>query len=149
MLPAPGRPGNPTVAPRRYKVERLPGDLRERATAYAALDALWAAVARSDAACRKDAAGAAWHAEPITRFLCSAFGDGLASVRVSDDNWIVVTAALPGEDPVAASIAVGPEGNYACRISAGDTHLASAAPDARSIVRFLQSRLADIGVQGH
>ena len=70
------------------------------------------------------------------RLFCSACGDGLASVRGSDDNWIVVTAALSGDDPVAASIAVGPEGNCACRTSAGDTHLASAAPDARSFDSF-------------
>ena len=137
---------NPTIAPRRYEVERLPGDLRERTTAYAALDTLRDAVAQSDPARRRDAAAAAWHAEPIVRFFCSAFGDGLAGARVSDDNLIVITATLPADGPVEASIAVGPEGNCACRISVGDTHLASTAPDARSFERLLKSRLAEIGV---
>lgn len=68
-LPA---PGNPAVAPRRYGADRLPADPCERARAYAGLDALRAAVTRSDAACRKDAAAWAWHAEPIVQFLCAA-----------------------------------------------------------------------------
>ena len=85
VLPAPAGPANPTVAPRRYEVERLPGDLRERTTAYAALDALRDAVAKSDAACRKSVAAAACHAEPIVRFFCSTFGDGIAGVQLSDD----------------------------------------------------------------
>ena len=107
VLPGLAGPGNPTVSPRRYDIDRMPGDLRERTTAYAALDALRDAVAKSDAACRKDAAAAAWHAEPILQFFCSAFGDGLAGVRVSDDNMIVITAALLGDGPVEARIAVG------------------------------------------
>ena len=82
------------------------------------------------------------------RFVCSAFGDGLAGVRVSNDRWIVVTAALPGDGRAEASIAVGPEGNCACTMSAGDRHLASTAPDARSFERILKRRLADLGVRG-
>ena len=148
VLPAPGGPGNPTVASRRYDVERLPGDQCERTTACAALDALRDAVAKSDAACRKDAAAEARHAEPIVRFFCSAFGDGLAGVRVSDDNSIVITGALPGNGSVEASIPVRPDGNCARKISAGDMQLASTAPGSRSFERILKSRLADIGVHG-
>ena len=139
VLSVPAGPENPTVAPRRYEFDRLLGDRRERTTAYAALDALREGVGKSDAA---------WHAEPIVRFLCSAFGDGLAGVRVSDDNLIVITAEFQGDDPVEASIAVGPEGYCACRISAGDTHLLSTATDVRSFERMLKSRLAEIGVHG-
>ena len=80
VLPVPDGTDNPTVPPRRYQVKRLPGDLRERTTAHAALDALRDVVAKSDAARRKDAAAAAWHAEPIVRFLCSPFGDGISGV---------------------------------------------------------------------
>ena len=114
----------------------------------AALDALRDAVARSDAACRKDAAAAAWHAEPIVRFFCSDFGDGLAGVRVSGDNSIVITATPPGDGPVETSIAVKPEGSCACRMSAGDRHLASTAPDAHSFERILKSPPAAFGVYG-
>ena len=101
---------NPTVAPRRYDVKPLPSDLREMALVYAVVEALREAVARSDPACRKDAAAAAWHAEPIVRFLCSTFGDGIVGVAVNEDGLIVTTAELSGDNWVDASIAVGPEG---------------------------------------
>ena len=48
---------------------------------------------------------------------------------------------------VDASIALGPEGTFAYRISTGDTHVASTAPHARSCERVLQSRLAEVGVR--
>ncbi len=50
-------------------------------TAYAAIDALRGAVAGSGAGGQRDAAAAAWHAEPIVRFFCSTFGDGIVGVR--------------------------------------------------------------------
>ena len=143
-LPVLARPHNSAAAPRRHEVRRLPG---EPTTVATALDALQDAVAKVDAACRKDAA-AAWHAEPIVRFLCSSFGDGLDGVRVSDDNLIVITGTLPGDSPGEARIAVGPEGNCACRISVGDTHLASTAQDARSFERILKSRMPEVGAHG-
>ena len=146
-LPAFVKSDNPTVAPRRYDVEPLPSDLREMALIYATVDALRDAVARSDAACRKDAAAAAWHAEPIVRFFCSTFGDGIAGVGVNEDGFIVITAELPGDDWVKASIAVGPEGTFACRISAGKAHVAATAADAGSFERVLEDRLAEVGVR--
>ena len=43
---------------------------------------------------------------------------------------------------VEARISVGPpEGTFACTMSAGDTHLASTAPDVRSFERVLKERL--------
>ena len=84
----PPSPDPATRPKRRGASVGLPGDLHERTIAYAALDALWNAVAKSDAACARDVAAAAWHAEPIVRFVCSAFGDCLAGVRASDDNLI-------------------------------------------------------------
>ena len=59
----------------------------------------------------------------------------------------MLTAELSGDALVEASIAVGPEGACACRISVGDTHLASTAPDTRSFERILRSRLAEVGVR--
>ena len=140
--------GNPSVVPRRYGVERLPGALREAARVYATVEALRYAVARSDAAGRRDAAAAAWHAESIVRFFCSTFGDGITGARVSEESHIVVTAELAGDGPVEASIAVGPDGTCACRVSAGDTHVASTAPDVRSFEQVLTERLAEVGVSG-
>ena len=147
-LPAFAGIGDPTVAPRRYDADRLPGDLREAATAPATVGALREAVERTDAPGRPAAAAAAWHAEPIVRFFRSIFGEGIAGVRVDENSFIVITAELSGDDLVEASIAVGPEGTCACRISTGDTHLASTAPDARSFEQVLTERLAEVGVHG-
>ena len=52
-----------------YDVERLPGDLRETTAVYAGIDALRGAIARSDTGRRRDAAAAAWHAEPFVHFF--------------------------------------------------------------------------------
>ena len=94
-LPAVAGYGNPTVRPWRND-ERLPHDLREKTTTYAAIEAMRGAVARSDASGQRDAAAAAWHAEPIVRFFCSAFGDGIVGVRVSEESFIVITATFSG-----------------------------------------------------
>ena len=137
---------NPTVAPRRYDVERLASDLREEASAHAAVEALRQAVERASAAGGR-AAAAAWHAEPVVRFFCSTFGEAVAGVQVNEDGFVVILAELAGDEPVEASIAVGPEGTFACRISTGDTHLASTAPDVRSFEQILRNRLAEVGVR--
>ena len=145
-LPAFLRAGSPTVVPRPHDAETLPRDRRETVAVRAAVDALREAVDK--AGCRRDAAAAAWHAEPAVRFLCSTFAGRIASVRVSEDDFVVFTAELPGDEPVRASVAVGSEGTYACTVSTGDTHLASTAPDVRSFEQALQSRLAQVGVRG-
>ena len=147
-LPAFLGAGNPTVVPRSHDTGTLPGDQRETATVRAAVEALHEAVDAADAGCRKDAAAAAWHAEPALRFLHAALGCAIAGMRVNEDGFIVVTAELAGNRAVEASIAVGPEGTYACTVSAGDTHLACTAPDVRSFERALKERLAELGVPG-
>ena len=146
-LPAFLEAGNPTAAPRPHDAEALPSELREAATGRAAVEALRGAVDRADAGCRREAAAAAWHAEPVVRFFCAAFGRGIVGVRVSDDGYIAITAELTGDGTVEASIAVGPDGTCACRISAGDTHRACTAPDARSFEPVLKRRLAEFGVR--
>ena len=95
-LPAFPTSSNPTVAPRRYDIEPLPGDLRETALVHAAAEALRAAVGQLDAESSRDAAAAAWHAEPVVRFFCSTYGSGIAGVRVSEDSFIVITAEVSG-----------------------------------------------------
>ena len=136
------------VAPRPRDVATPPGDPRETAAAYAAVKALREAVDAADAGCRKDAAAAAWHAEPLLRFLSAALGGRVAGVRVNENGFIVVTAELSAVAVVEVSIAVGPEGSFACTVSAGDTHLACTAPDLRSFERALNERLAEVGVPG-
>ena len=140
--------GNPAVAMRPRDDEAPPGGTTETATAGAEVEALREAVDRADPGCRKDAAAAAWHAEPVLRFLRVTFVGVVAHVRVSEDGFIAITAQLPGDNQVEASIAVGPEGTFACTVSAGETHLASTAPDARSFERVLKERLAEAGALG-
>ena len=100
----------------------------------------------ADAGCREDAAAAAWHAEPLLRFLSAAQGGRVAGGRVNEDGFIVVTAELSAV--VEASIAVAPKGSFACTVSASDTHLACTAPDLRCFERALKERLAEVGVPG-
>jgi len=145
-LPAFFGAGNPAVVPRSRDVETLPGDSREMADVRAALKALREAVGRADAGCRKDAAAGAWHAEAVVRFLCATFGCGVAGVQVGEDGFTVITAELRGDNLVEVSITVGPEGTCACRVSAGGTHTAGAAADARSFEAVLKERLAQAGV---
>ena len=142
-LPAFLGAGRPVVAPRPHDAAPPPGDPHETAAAHA-VEALREAVDTADAGCRKDAAAAAWHAEPVLRFLHAALGGRVAGVRVNEDGFIVVTAELSAAaGAVEASIAVGPEGTCACTVSAGDTHLAATAPDVGSL-----ERLAEVGAPG-
>ena len=115
--------GNPTITPQRDVEDRLPGDVSETTLVYATVKVLRAAVDGVDVACRQDAAAAAWHAEPIIRFLCSTFGDGIAGVRVTEDSFIVITAEFGRDNRIDVIIAVGSEGTCACRISTADTHI--------------------------
>ena len=69
-------------------------------------------------------------------------------MRVNEDGFVVVTVEFSAAGAVAASIAVGPEGTYVCTVSAGDTHLASTAPDVQSFERVLTERLAEVSVPG-
>ena len=81
------------------------------------------------------------------RFFGATFGGDIAGVRVSEDGFIAISAGLRGNDRVDASIVVGPEGTCACKISAGDTHLACTASDARSFHQVLKDRLSAVGVR--
>ncbi len=146
-LPAFPGAGNPAVVPRPHD-ETLPDDLRETAMVRAAVEALREAVGAADAACTKEAAAAAWYAEPVVRFLYAEFDCAIAGVRVSEDGFIIVTAELSAAVAVEASITVGTEGTCACTVSAGDTHLACTAPDMQSFERAVRERLAEVGVLG-
>ena len=146
----PGSPGtiNPIVAPARYDAERLPDDLRATAAIHAAAEALRAAVDQLDTGSSRDAAAAAWRAEAVVRFFCSTYGGGITGVRVSEDSFIVITAEIPGNELIAVTIAVGPDGTCACQVSTAHGQVASAAPDTRSLEQVLSSRLAEVGVRG-
>ncbi len=139
--------GRPAVVPRRYDIESLPADLRETATVRAAADALREATDRAEVGCRKDGAAAAWYAESVLRFLCATFGCRVTGVQVTEEGFIAATAEVAGDRLVEVSVTVGPEGTCACKISAGELHSASTAPDARSFERLLKERLTQVGLR--
>ena len=62
--------------------------------------------------------------------------------------FIVVRAEVPGDDVIDVTLAVGPDGTCACKVSTADGHLASDAPDVRAFEKVLESRLAEAGVRG-
>ncbi|MYK89511.1 MAG: hypothetical protein F4018_14900 [Acidobacteria bacterium] len=148
LVEAPLAVRHPTIAPPRYGAENLPAELREMAAVHAAVEALRVAVGRVDGERGRDAAAAAWHAELVVRFFCSTYASTIAGVRVNEDSFIVITADVSGDEPVAATIAVGPDGTCACKVSTVGDHCASAAPDVRAFEQVLASRLAEVGVRG-
>ena len=91
----------------------MPSDLRETVLAYATVEPLREAVERSDLGCRKDTP-AARHAAPILRI-------------------IVTTAELSGDGVIEASIVVGPEEAFGCKITVGEARSAATAPAARVV----------------
>ena len=137
--------GSTTITPPRYRTEELPAELRETAAVHAAVEALRAAVDQLDAEPGRDAAAAAWHAASVVRFLCSTYGSAVTGVRVNEDSFIVVTATVPGGDVIDVTIAVGPDGTCACKVSSADGQRASAAPDVRAFEQVLATRLAEAG----
>ena len=139
---------SPIIAPTRYDVERLASDPRDAAAIRAAAEALRAAVGQLGAESGRDAAAAAWHAEPVVRFFCSTYGTEIAGVRVSEDSFIVITADVPGNELVEVTIAVGPDGTCASKVRTAHGQVASASPDTQSLQKALTNRLADVGVRG-
>ena len=137
----------PTITPPRYGADGLPGELRETAAVRAAVEALRAAVEQLDGEPGRDAAAAAWHAESAVRFFCSTYGGTITGVRVNEDSFTVATATLPGDDVIDVTIAVGPDGTCACKVSTADGNGASAAPDVRAFEQVLARRLAEVGVR--
>ena len=148
VVEAPPAIRHPTIAPPHYHAEGLPADLRETAAVHAAVEALRAAVDQVDGEAGRDAAAAAWYAESVVRFFCSTYGGAVAGVRVNEEGFIVVTAEVPGDEVVDVTIAVGPDGTCACKVSAAGGQRASAAPDVRRFEEVLASRLAEVGVRG-
>jgi len=138
---------HPTITPPRYRTEGLPADLRETAAVRRAVEALRAAVDQVDGEAGRDPAAAAWHAESVVRFFCSTYAGTVAGVRVNEEGFIVITANVFGDRPVAVTIAVGPDETCACRVSTADGHRASAAADVRTFEQVLKSQMAEARVQ--
>ena len=66
---------------------------------------------------------------------------------MSEENCILIQARISEPQPAEASIAVGPDGTCACKITAGNTHVAATASDAESFEDVLKNRLAEVGVR--
>ena len=66
---------------------------------------------------------------------------------MNEEGFIVSTANVSGDRPVAVTIAVGPDETCACRVSTADGHRASAAPDVRTFEQVLKSRMAEVRMQ--
>lgn len=107
----------PTITPPRDGTEGQAAELRETAAFRAAVEALRAAVDQLEGEPGRDAAAAAWHAESVVRFFCSTYDGAVTAVRVNEDNFIVVSATVPGDDVTDVTISVGPDGTCACKVS--------------------------------
>ena len=138
----------PTITPPRYGADGLSTEAREAAAVHAAVEALRAAVDQLDAEPRRNAAAAAWHAASVVQFFCSTYGGAVTGVRVNEDSFVVATATVPGDEVIDVTIAVGPDGTCACKVSTADGDRAAAAPDVRAFEPVLATRLAEAGVHG-
>ena len=78
------------------------------------------------------------------RPFCSTYGGAITGVRVNEDSFIVVTAAVPGDDVIDVTITVGPDGTCACKVSNTDGDRASAVPDVRAFARILGGLPAEV-----
>ena len=80
------------------------------------------------------------------RLFCSTYGGAVTGVRVNEDSFIVLRAEVAGDHVIDVTLAVGPDGTCACKVSTADGHGASAAPDVRTFEQVLAGRLAEVGV---
>ncbi len=81
------------------------------------------------------------------RLFCSTCGGTVGSVQVSEDSFIAITAVVSANELVEETIAVGPDGTCACKVSTAPGQVASASPDTRSLRKVLTSRLEEVGVR--
>ena len=148
-LPAFRGAGNPTVVLRPHDDGTLPADLRETA-ATSALLAPFAGSGREDGGrmqagrCRRSVARRADPAVPlcdVRRVHCRRARERRRLHR----DYRRTRRRRAGRDEDRRG---GRTERVACRISSGDTHLASTAPDPLAFERLLESRLAEVGVKG-
>ena len=66
---------------------------------------------------------------------------------MNEESFIVITTDVSGNEPVDVTIAVGPDGTCACKVSTAGSQRASAAPDVHGFEQVLASRLAAVGVR--
>ena len=110
--------------------------------------ALRAAVDQLDGEPGRDVAAAAWHTASVVRFFCSTCGGAVSGVRMKEDSFIAVNGHSSGDDVIDGTIAVGPDGTCACRVSTADGHWCVGGA-RRPVVRAgRQEPTAEVGVPG-
>ena len=82
------------------------------AAAAAALAALRGKVEHVQGERRTKAASAAWHAEPWVSHLCRRFVDPIGSVRITEDDILVISLRFPKGVHATAEMAFGPKGAH-------------------------------------
>ena len=118
------------IAPYAYSSGDPPEGLHRALTTYSATQALRHAVDRLTGERKVQAASAAWHAEPCVRQLCTTFEDPVRTVRVTDDNFIVVTVRFPSGHPSEAELAFSPRGMSSCTVKCDNSEKLSRSLNA-------------------
>ena len=106
----------------------------------AAVETLREAVDKADARCRNVAGPAAWHGGAVVRFARTAFGCGVADMRVSrtaPSSSRPHSRVTGGRDEDRRGL----DGTSACGITSGGTDLASTAPHSLAFEQVLQGGL--------
>ena len=104
------------IIPTSYHASALPEDYEEVTTVYGAVQALRSLVGGPFGRQGTEAASAAWLIEPCIRHLCAVFDDPISNIRVTEDNYVVVSLKFPTESRSEGKIAVGPLGTASYRI---------------------------------
>ena len=134
------------VAPYHYNVTELPEDLEEVTTTYSAVRALRHAIGGPFGRRNVEAASSAWHIEPCIRRLCSLFDDPIRNIRVTEDNFVVVTLNFPEESKAEGKIAVGPLGTRTYQIKRDKKKTFSIDQDAWWLGDGIQKILEEAGL---
>ena len=135
-----------SIAPSRYETTDLPEDYEEMTTTYAATKALRRLARGPFDRQGVEAASSAWHIEPCIRHLCAVFDDPIRNVRMTQDNFVVITLNFPLESKSEGKISVGPlgTGNYHIKRSRESTF--SVDEEAWSLGISMEDALKEAGL---
>ena len=145
LLPDPRVDAVP-IAPSSYDMTNLPEDYEELTTTYAAVQALRKTVGGPFGRRETEAASAAWHIEPCVRHLCAVFEDPIRHIRITEDNFVVVTLRFPEGSKSEGTIAVGPHGTGSYNIRRGSGGTISSGFDAWFLGRRIEDDLREAGL---
>ncbi len=134
------------IAPSSYDMTNLPEDYEELTTSYAAVQALRNTVGGPFGRRETEATSAAWHIEPCIRHLCAVFEDPIRHIRITEDNFVVVTLKFPERSESEGTIAVGPHGTGSYNIRRGSGGTISSGFDAWFLRRRIEDDLREAGL---